>query len=225
MMGEENRGIKTFVVRLNESSGEMCAGITSKALPARPAAKSLDHAITSFYHVRLEASALLGTVTQAENARIDFFKQIHRVAVGGLALSMANIPSLRHACFVVASYSLRRRVASHLHDGGLPIISFRTQHRPILLGFAQAAVFEQYTWWSVKEFLSPKHGDCAKHGIVTAFNAVVVRDSQATFNELIDRCGWQGTIHSYWHHRAHVFESWQQHRRRRHPCLVHQAGV
>lgn len=134
-------GIRPFLVRINESDG-MASNVTSCLLPSRPGSKVLDHAITAFNHVRVEVSALLVPVGQQQDTRRDFFQQIGRVAVRELFLFMTNIVSLRLSAYITARYSQWRTTAGNKPDVRLPIITFSTQHGPILTALAFASILE-----------------------------------------------------------------------------------
>ncbi|KAH8701956.1 acyl-CoA dehydrogenase/oxidase [Talaromyces proteolyticus] len=186
----EDRGVRPFIVWLNDGYN-MCDGITSKKLPTRAGAKPVDHAITSFNHVRLPASALLGSLEKPESMRLNFLSTIQRVTVGTLALSLIMIPVIKRAAYVAGIYSIRRQVQGY--DGRpVPIISFRTQQRPILHALAQVAVFEAYAQDSIQGFMQPGLNPPVRHGIATTFKAVLNSATQMTLFNLSERCGAQG---------------------------------
>ncbi|OKL64197.1 hypothetical protein UA08_00272 [Talaromyces atroroseus] len=186
----EDRGVRPFIVWLNDGQ-KMCDGITSKKLPNRAGSKPIDHSITSFNHVRLPAAALLGSTERPINMRFNFLSVISRVTVGTLALSMILIPAIKRAVYVAGKYSIRRQVQGF--DGKpTPIISFRTQQRPILHGLAQIAVFEAYARCSVQRFMHPDLETPVRHGIATTLKAVLNSATQTTLFNLAERCGAQG---------------------------------
>lgn len=108
-------GVEPFLVRINELD-RMTRGISCRLLPSRPGAKVLDHAVTTFNHARLEASALLGGMGQQQESRGDFFQQIGRIIVGTLSLSMTNIVTLRMSGYIAGRYSQRRTTAGTKPD-------------------------------------------------------------------------------------------------------------
>ncbi|KAK4129680.1 hypothetical protein N657DRAFT_90700 [Parathielavia appendiculata] len=170
----EDHGVKPFVVWLCDAN-QMRRGITSRALPTRSGTnmKPLDHAITTFDH------------------RVDFLKQIQRVSVGTLALSIVGIPAIKLGTRITALYSQRRLVAAPHGRGHVPIMSFSTQQRPILDGWVYGTVLDSYARWTVKEFMSPAYSTPVRHALGTLFKATVARASRV-LNELSERCGWQG---------------------------------
>ena len=186
-------GIRPFIVRINETD-RMCAGVTSRVLPGRPGARSLDHTVTTFHHVRLGQTALLGSLQPSCDKRGDFMKQIWRVSVGTLSLSMSNIPSLKLCLYVAGKYSLRRMVTGPGEDCLVPIINFSTQYRPILNGLAGLAVYEAYAKSTVKGFMDASLDTRVRAGLACSFKASIIRETQETLAELSERLGWQGLM-------------------------------
>jgi hypothetical protein len=79
-----------------------------------------------------------------------------------------------------------------LPQKGKPILSFRTQQRPILFALAQVAVWEAYADWCIKLFTDKSIEYPIRHGIATAFKAVLTQGTQASLFALSERCGAQG---------------------------------
>ncbi|KAH6847171.1 hypothetical protein B0I37DRAFT_341176 [Chaetomium sp. MPI-CAGE-AT-0009] len=192
MVRGEDYGVKPFLVWLCDSK-QMLRGITSRALPMRlgTASKPLDHAITTFEHVRLPPGALLGSVSKPENGRLEFIQNIWRVAVGTLSLSISGVAVLKVSTYIAAVYSQRRTVASPNGRGRVPILSFSTQQQPILDSWAYSIVLDSYARWTVKEFMDPEHSWPVKHGLATAFKTTMSRATRV-LDDLAERCGWQG---------------------------------
>lgn len=171
--GATDHGIKMFLVPLC-TADRMAAGVTSRVLPRRTGSRALDHTITTFDGVRLPPTALLGGHGHAAAAgglrsgaagadrRADFLRQIWRLAIGSLALSMASsVPLLRVSALVAARYSQRRAVGGGDMGGGegRAVVSYATSYRPILDALVLARVFD----WYVTDpgfflFLSPSRG-------------------------------------------------------------------
>ncbi|KFY04571.1 hypothetical protein O988_00685 [Pseudogymnoascus sp. VKM F-3808] len=192
LVSGEDRGIRSFIVHLTGADG-MCPGITSRLLPFRAGAKLLDHAITSFNQVQLEPHALLGTLAEPKDTRADFLRQIGRVSVGTLAISMCSIPILNNAAYIVWHYSNKRCVSDNGSAGRkVPILSFSTQYRPIIDAVVYASVFEAYAKEAADIFRDGTLDLTVRHGVASAFKAFVTQTTQSTLNNLIDRCGWQG---------------------------------
>ncbi|KAF7622450.1 hypothetical protein AFLA_008987 [Aspergillus flavus NRRL3357] len=151
---EEDRGVRPFFVWLNDGH-EMSTGIYARVLPGRAGSKPLDHCITSFKHVRLPHSALLGSLEAPTDPRKSFRSAIHRVYIGTLSLSTVLISALKRSVFVAGKYSFRRYIWGPSNHPR-PIISFRTQQRPILHTLAQIAVFDPYAKTSIQQYMDPK---------------------------------------------------------------------
>lgn len=133
----------------------MHPGITSRVLPRRTGSRSLDHTVTTFDHVRLPPSALLGSHDQVAARRTDFLRQIWRLAVGSLALSIASsVPLLRASAFVAAKYSQRRVVGGKDMSGdGRAVITYATSYRPVLNALVLAQVFDQYVLFHILRYI------------------------------------------------------------------------
>lgn len=184
-------GVKPFIVKLCEAD-QMCPGVTSRLLPRRNGSKELDHAITTFNHVRLSPSSLLGSPKASSNERASFLSNIDRVSVGTLSLTMWNIPALKQCAYIAGTYSFRRHVSGNKPGQTVPIISFATQYRPILNALAQAAVFNAFADDAIRLFCDSSLSPEVRHSVAACFKATVTVASQVTINELADRCGWQG---------------------------------
>ncbi|TRX88833.1 hypothetical protein FHL15_010292 [Xylaria flabelliformis] len=188
--GADN-GIKPFIVHLSNENG-LLPGVTSQLLPKRCGAKALDHAITTFTNVHLGPESLLGSPARAHEQRADFFRQIHRVPIGTLSLSMCNIPFLRTSALIAGTYSSRRHVTGGSDNKGIPIIRFPTQYRPILDAVVQSWAYDAFADAAIALFLDKSFAMEIRHGVAVCFKTAVGTDTQATINELADRCGWQG---------------------------------
>ncbi|KAA1477375.1 acyl-CoA dehydrogenase NM domain-like protein [Dentipellis sp. KUC8613] len=184
-----NHGIRPFLVPLNDGHN-MHRGITARILPAREGSTPLNHCVTSFDRVKLPANALLGDIEE-DTSRFTFFNSIWRVAVGTLSLTGLTLSCLAVSPFIVARYSQRRTVAG---PGGsrIPVISFRTQHGPILTALAQGFVLKEM--WNkctaifAKADLDPR----LLHALATIFKVTTTQHVQAANLALSERCGAQG---------------------------------
>lgn len=156
----------------------------------RPGANALDHAITTFTHVRLPRSALLGDLNQVRNKKADFFDTISRVSVGTLAISMTAPPTLLVSAYIVAQYSKRRVVKGP--GGPMPIIEFRTQLLPILRALSQGNVLKAFAREARDIFTCEENEDGVRSGVAVCFKAVCGQFSLTTVEELTERCGAQG---------------------------------
>ncbi|OGM41715.1 acyl-CoA oxidase [Aspergillus bombycis] len=182
----EDRGVKPFLVWLNDGH-EMSTGIYAK----RAGSKTLDHCITSFEHVRLPHTALLGTLDAPTDRRKSFQSTIHRVYIATLSLSTVLISALKSSVFVAGKYSFRRHIWGPTNEPR-PIIFFRPQHRPILHTLAQIAVFDPFAEESIQNYMDTKIPYVVRQGVATAFKAVVHRATQESLCYLGERCGAHG---------------------------------
>ncbi|KAH7311388.1 hypothetical protein B0I35DRAFT_357141 [Stachybotrys elegans] len=184
-------GVKPFIVKVAEAN-ELCPGVKCQMLPKRSGARGLDHALTTFNHLRLGSEALLGVAKPAENRRLDFIKQISRVTVGTLALSLPTIPVLKQSAFIAGTYSCLRSVTNAKDGSLMPIIGFSTQHRPILQCLVQAQAFDAFATFAIDLFRDPTISMEVRHGVAATFKATTNGDTQKTLSEMVDRCGWRG---------------------------------
>ncbi|KID81999.1 Acyl-CoA oxidase/dehydrogenase, central domain protein [Metarhizium guizhouense ARSEF 977] len=171
IVGHDDRGVKPFVVELNDSQ-QMCRGITSRALPVRPGTKPLDHAVTSFDHVLLPPTALLGSEAKPDDNRRDFLRQIWRVSIGTLSLSIMGVSALRIGSRIALTYSRRRLITTGDGQQGCPFYALVLRGGPLFEGFKTLS-------GSVRQALA------------VVFKTSVGRETKL-LTELSERCGWQG---------------------------------
>ncbi|RYP63241.1 hypothetical protein DL771_009366 [Monosporascus sp. 5C6A] len=186
----EDRGVKPFVVWLNDSR-QMYQGITSRPLPTRTGCRPLDHAITTFNHVRLPPEALLGSATSPKSERLDFFQQTWRVSVGTIALTLAAVSGLRICSHIMAKYSQRRTVPGGELASRMPILNFSTQRKPIVRGWVYGIIFDNYGRWTVDKFVKPNQPFHIRHSYAATYKAGVYHASR-TMTDIYERGGWQG---------------------------------
>ncbi|KAJ6624206.1 acyl-CoA dehydrogenase NM domain-like protein [Mycena sp. CBHHK59/15] len=186
----EDRGVKPFLVDLNDGC-VMRPGVVSKLLPPRGGSHPLNHSITYFRKVRLPKSALLGSPSKPKNVRLVFFSSIFRVAVGTLALGSQGLSALQMATYIAAKYSHRRTVINN--DGREhAIITFRTQHTPIVMALAQSYVMKALHHVATRIFSHPTADGRIRHGVATVLKVVMINHAQRSLLELTERCGAQG---------------------------------
>ncbi|CAI7610691.1 unnamed protein product [Penicillium glandicola] len=200
IVSDENRGVRPFITWLSDGQ-EMCDGVTSQIIHRRAGARPLDHAITTFTHVRLPRSALLGTLEKPKDKQKQFLSSIWRIGVGTLALPLNMIPVMKRAVFVAGKYSQQRHILGP-DEKPKPIISFRTQYGPILHTLAQISVFEAYAQASTKYFQDPNVAPPVQHAIGTMLKAVFHKAGQASLFTLSERCGARGLFEN-----NHIIES------------------
>jgi acyl-CoA oxidase len=191
IVNNESHGVRTFVVRLTEG-GRMCRGISTKLLPQRPGTRPLDHALTWFDHVRLDRDCLLGTIDKPTDVRRTFFEQTHRVTVGGLALSLVNVPALKAGAYLAYTFSQKRMVNNPSTNLPVPILSFPTQYGPVISAAAHAAVMEAAGRSAISLFKTPGVPEPMRHAVVCVYKATASSATQRHLQELTERCGWRG---------------------------------
>ncbi|KAH8810570.1 acyl-CoA dehydrogenase NM domain-like protein [Flagelloscypha sp. PMI_526] len=186
-------GIRQFLVPITDGKS-MAKGVTSRLLPPRGGSHPLNHSITSFHNVYLPASALLGSplpLPSTRNANRDNFLQLtFRVAIGAMALSTPGILSLERSAFIVGSYSRLRTVGTPGKANS--IISFRTQHQPIIVAFALSSVLTQLHRVCVKVFQDPDEDPRVKHAYATLAKSTICHAAMGSAFELSERCGARG---------------------------------
>ncbi|KAH8692187.1 hypothetical protein BGW36DRAFT_42969 [Talaromyces proteolyticus] len=203
MVDGEDRGVRPFIVSLGDGK-KMCTGVTSYLIPPVACGRMMDHAITSFHGVSLPPNAMLGDLAKPDNFREAFLKAIGRIGAGTLALSLWVIPFLKSATFIVGKYSMRRTVQLGLGGDRAPIISFRTQHMPVLHALAQISVLEAFADWATTQFTNTQLDPRSRYGIAVIVKAVFVNHGQDTLAGLIERSGAQGV---FLHNQMTVFEA------------------
>jgi len=162
-----------------------------RLLPPRGGSTPVNHAITSFDHVRLPFSALLGDLAKSNTIHSDFMSSIWRVAVGSLALSSIGIPFLQMSSYISGRYFQRRHVTG-VHGKPVPIISYRTQQLPLLTAISQVFVLKALLKWAVKQFMDKDLDVRARHGVAACCKAVMIQHVQLSTVSLSERLGAQG---------------------------------
>lgn len=206
----EDRGVRPFVVPIHDGR-DMNPGVVSKCvaptifiilgtishycflrlLPPRGGSRPLNHSLTYFHHVQLPYSAMLGSPDKPADARLSFFTNISRVAVGTIAIGSLPLPALRVSSYIGARYSLRRMVLDN-ENTQRPIISFRTQKIPVLTSLAQAYVMEAMHGYATSLFSDASLDMRIRHAIAAIFKVTNTRHALEGSLTLGDRCGAQG---------------------------------
>ncbi|RCI09092.1 hypothetical protein L249_5067 [Ophiocordyceps polyrhachis-furcata BCC 54312] len=152
---------------------------------------SEDHSITSFDHVRLAESAMLGSLDKGGDERRDFLKVISRLEIGAVAISTTLIPVMKRCVYTAAKYSKRRKIQHH-QGRARSIFYFRTQHGPICHALAQLVVFEAWVPDYVGRFMDPTLDSGVRLGIRAVVKAALTKATQTNLFTLAERCGAQG---------------------------------
>ncbi|KAF4589851.1 Acyl-CoA dehydrogenase/oxidase [Ophiocordyceps camponoti-floridani] len=187
----ERRGVRPFIVRIHGRRA-MARGVTSRLLPPKAGAGTeLDHAMTTFHHVRLEPSSLLGNLDESEGGHQDFLRHIQRVTVGTLSLSMIWVPVLRLSGYLLGRYSQRRLIGQETGEGSMSIVAFSTQHTPILMALTTASVLQAYADDTWRRFRIATD-DRLKSALACIYKQAATHSGRQLMDEMIDRCGWRG---------------------------------
>ncbi|RAK97434.1 acyl-CoA oxidase [Aspergillus ibericus CBS 121593] len=189
----ENRGIRAFIVPLNNGR-QMHQGIKAWRLPDTGSGRALNHDLTSFDHVHLPPTAVIGDVAKPTNLRDQYLASIHRLNIGALIISLWVIPFLKAAAFIVGKYSQQRTVQAGLHGERVPILTFRTQQLPIAHALAGAAVLERFADWAIEYHKSSAIGPGAKHALSVIFKVVALQNGRDSLFQLIERSGARGVF-------------------------------
>lgn len=147
--------------------------------------------MTTFRHVNLPSSALLGSLDKSPNVHGDFLRAISRIGVGTLCISAVAIPMLQTATHIAFKYSVRRKITGP--DGTrFPIITFRTQQLPIFCATAQAYVLQALYKHMISRFTDDATDAQVRHASATIFKATAMRPAKVLQLALSERCGAQG---------------------------------
>lgn len=167
--------------------------LNSRRAPPRDDSDPVNHSVTSFNHVRLPGSALLGSLEEPQNLREQFLSSIWRVTVGSLLICFDAITSLQLAAYTVGKYSLRRKAKGALPHP-VPIMEFRTQQAPILQALASASVFSAFRKWAIPLFLDKQLDIDVRRAVSALCKVLLLTQHQAIMEVLITRCGAQGVF-------------------------------
>ncbi|KAH8833773.1 hypothetical protein DL96DRAFT_1578360 [Flagelloscypha sp. PMI_526] len=193
----QHYGLRAFVVPITDGN-LMTKGITCKLLPPRGGSTPFNHALTYFDHVQLSGDALLGPLglppSGKDALRIHFLQLVYRVAVGALAVSAPALSVLEKCAYITARFSQMRRVGSP--GAQTAIMSFRSQHQPILVAIAQIAVFKELLKLSVRIMQDLEEDFRVRHAYAAITKASIAHATLQSLVELSDRCGARGMFES-----------------------------
>ncbi|EPQ56831.1 acyl-CoA dehydrogenase NM domain-like protein [Gloeophyllum trabeum ATCC 11539] len=184
------KGIRAFLLNLNDGH-HMSPGISARLLSPRHGSSPVNHSITSFHSVKVPASALLGEFDAYGSDRMGFLLSLWRVGVGALALSSVLLPAIQLSTYIAGKYSLRRTV-NDTFGTRVPIITFTTQHIPVLTALAHSFVLKSFHEYAIKHFIDGSMDYRVRHGVAACFKAVMLRACHRSLLTLSDRCGAQG---------------------------------
>lgn len=168
--------------------------VDSSLLPNQCGSKPIGFSITTFNHVELPATALLGDLDAELDPREQFLSEIWRVGVGSIALTAVVIPGLKIGAYILAEYSKRRTIGG-VDERRVPLISFSTQYGPVFHALSRAWVLESFFNKLRHAFVDPPTSLAnqeLRNALSTVFKTVAIRLWRDTNSSLIDRCGAQG---------------------------------
>ena len=162
----------------------------SRLLPERGEPNPVNHAVTTFTNVRLQAQSLLGPLEKSCSPKMVLTHSMWRVVCGTMAIGCLALPAMKCYATIGAMYSLRRHVGAPGHR--VPIIHFRTQQIPIVTLTAQVYVMEAFIQWCTRFFSDTTIDYRVRHAIAGILKTVTVGHANAGVIAVSDRCGVQG---------------------------------
>jgi acyl-CoA oxidase len=191
MVDNEDHGLRWFIVPICDEN-QMFPGVVSRRLPTRSGADPLDFSLTTFNHVFLPQTALLGSSSKPpESPQISWWNEVQRLSIGSMAVAAPALQSLKHITYIGGKYSFYRTVVGRTSKP-IPIITFPTQQWPILYGVALSFVLE--AWYKeVTSLINETRLDRqVQHGLAIAVKTVVGRSFLSSAEAIAERCGAQG---------------------------------
>ncbi|OAA67408.1 Acyl-CoA oxidase/dehydrogenase, central domain protein [Cordyceps fumosorosea ARSEF 2679] len=165
VVGGEQRGIQPCVVRLHDAT-TMAPGITSRLLLSRPGAKVVDHTVTTFTHVRLDASASSAAALT-----------LRKTSAGGSWTTSTASPSAPCPCpsFTSRDFASAPTCWVDTASGALTC----------------ASVFDAFATATIAEFMEASSQQ-VRSALATIFKQTVTHTTKPLYTEMVERCGWQG---------------------------------
>ncbi|KAJ7739066.1 acyl-CoA oxidase [Mycena maculata] len=184
------------LIAKGQNYGSMRQGISCRPLPDRSGTRPIGHAITTFNHVKLPATAFVGDIKSTLHPRIQFLTSIWRLGIGSATMAALCIPALRVATYITTQYA-KRRMVENSQGMVVPILSFRTTQVPILRALCQAAVLEAFYKEIRPHFSAAEDLDLSavvniRNGLAVLFKTLSVHHYRESSITLTDRLGAQG---------------------------------
>lgn len=196
VVDRQDHGVYLFVVPLSDESG-LLPGVHVDPLPDKPGF-ALDNAVTSFAHVTLPRTALLGGQhgrlsadgrfhSDLGNRRQRFLHSIKRVTTGKLCLSAAGIGQMRAVLAIAVRYAHQRRTFAPTGTATVPVFDYRCNQTRLLgaLATAYAATF------LLREITRAELGEATVIAVAKGWITWQTRDIVL---ECRERCGAQGLL-------------------------------
>ncbi|KAL0958742.1 hypothetical protein HGRIS_014067 [Hohenbuehelia grisea] len=199
IVDNQDRGSRFFLVPICDAH-EMCKGVSSVRLPPRSGTGPLDFSITRFNNVHLPPTALIASdptdlsiPAQPLNA---WWDEIWRIQLGTMAVPAPWVSAIKAVAFIGGRYSMHRTLVGKRSEP-VPIISFRTQQRPILEATAVGMVIGEWFPQVIQHAMSTRDARI-RHAMSVIVKATICRHFQRCVAEVAERCGAQGTFeHNY----------------------------
>ena len=187
----QDRGCRPFIVPICDKS-QMYRGVCSTRLPRRSGTSPLDFSITTFDHVLLPITALLGESLEAPKDPLQaWWSEMWRIPIGTGAVAGPLVQALKHAAYIGTSYSLHRHVVGKTPQP-VPLMSFWTQRWAMVQAVAVARVLNVWHPIVVKQSVNMTLESGVRHAYSVIAKAAIARLFQPCLREVIERCGAQG---------------------------------
>ncbi|KAJ7045944.1 acyl-CoA dehydrogenase NM domain-like protein [Mycena alexandri] len=190
-------GIRPFVVPLNDGK-VMYPGVSCRVLPDRSGTRPIGHAITTFNHVKISATAFVGDLNSTLHPRMQFLASIWRLGIGSATMAALAIPALRISAHIATQYAKRRTVTDS-RGVAVPILTFRTTQVPILRALSEAAVLEAF-YREIRPYFSSTDNSNknlvkvleTRNALAGVLKTITVHHFRESSVALTDRLGAQG---------------------------------
>lgn len=187
----QDRGVRSFIVPVCNKF-QMYRGVRSTRLPRRSGTSPLDFSITTFDHVLLPITALLGESLEAPKDPLQaWWSEMWRIPIGTGAVAGPLVQALKHAAYIGTSYSLHRHVVGKTPQP-VPLMSFWTQRWAMVQAVAVARVLDVWHPIVVKQSVNMTLESGVRHAYSVIAKAAIARLFQPCLREVIERCGAQG---------------------------------
>ena len=149
----------------------MYPGVVSRRLPGRTGTSPLDFSLTSFHHVVLPYSALLGPESSnLTPSREAWWNEVWRLTYGSMAIVGPFLQALKYATYIGGKYSSHRHIIGK-EPSPTPLIALSTQQWPIIHGISLSFVLD--AWYRSCAALMASHTlePQASHGLAITVKA------------------------------------------------------
>ncbi|RDX54761.1 hypothetical protein OH76DRAFT_1398153 [Lentinus brumalis] len=189
----EDRGCRFFIVPICNKF-QMYRGVHSTRLPTRSGTAPLDFSITTFDHVLLPITALLGdSLAAPKNPLQAWWGEVWRIPIGTGAVPGPLVQALKHAAYIGSSYSLHRHIVGKTPTP-VSLMSFWTQRWAMVQAVAVARVLDVWYPTVVKQSVDMALEPGVRHAYSVITKASIAQLFQTCMGEVMVRCGAQGTF-------------------------------